>query len=283
MTVDLHIHSTASDGAYEAATLVRMAADRKMSAIAIADHDTVAAVVPALHEADRLDAATRVIPAVELSARADDGRSVHVLGYFVDTASPALDRFLADQRQERLRRAERMVASLQDAGFPVTIASVLQHAGGGSVGRTHVALALVENGAVPSVGAAFTELIGRGRPHYVPKDVPGVVDVIAVIRQAGGLAVLAHPAVSDVVDIVPHLVPHGLDGIEAYHAQHDEGQREDLARLARNLGLLATGGSDFHGHPGDPARIGDGAAPDSVIPAMESRLTARRKAFERER
>ncbi|MDI6711812.1 MAG: PHP domain-containing protein [Anaerosomatales bacterium] len=271
MTVDLHIHSTASDGAHAPETLVRMAADAGLAAIAIADHDTVAAIPAAQLESSRIGG-PRVLTAVELSARASDGRSVHVLGYHLDPTSNALQAFLEAQRAERLRRAERMVESLAKAGYPVTVASVLAHANGGSVGRTHVALALVHNGAVPSVGAAFAELIGRGKPHYVPKEVPDVVEVIDLVHSAGGLAVLAHPAVSGVLDLVEPLAAAGLDGVEAYHAQHTATQREDVADLARRSGLAATGGSDFHGHPGDTAYIGAGEAPDAVLDELDARL-----------
>lgn len=280
MTVDLHIHSTASDGAYPADELVRMAADAGLTAIAVADHDSVAAVLPAQEAAQRVGGLS-VVPAVELSARAADGRSVHVLGYHIDPCSPTLGSFLETQRAERLRRAERMVASLSEAGYPVTIASVLEHANGGAVGRTHVALALVHNGAVPSIGAAFAELIGRGKPHYVPKAVPDVLDVIDLVHACGGLAVLAHPAVSGVLDLVEPLAAAGLDGVEAYHAQHDPQQREELALRARRLGLAATGGSDFHGHPGDHAHLGAGGTPDAVLCDLRKRLRPTRRAGER--
>ncbi|GAV31329.1 predicted metal-dependent phosphoesterases [Coriobacteriaceae bacterium EMTCatB1] len=274
MAVDLHIHSTASDGAYDAAALVRMCASEGLTALAIADHDSVEAVDAARAEAARI-AGPRLIPAVELSARAADGRSIHVLGYHIDPASDALLGFLAEQRAERLRRAERMVASLASAGYAVTMDSVIAHANGGSVGRTHVALALVEHGAVPSIGAAFTHLIGRGRPHYVPKEVPDAGTAIEALHAANGLAVLAHPAVSGVVDLVEPLARQGLDGVEAYHAQHDHEQRLALAELAARLGLVATGGSDFHGHPGDTARLGAGGAPDSVVADLAARLESR--------
>jgi predicted metal-dependent phosphoesterase TrpH len=274
MAVDLHIHSAASDGMYDAAMLVRMGAEAGLIAMAIADHDSVDAVAPACTEAERIGG-PRIIPAVELSARADDGRSVHVLGYHIHPASDALGSFLSTQRAERLRRAERMVDSLASAGFPVSMDSVLAHANGGAVGRTHVALALVANGAVPSVGAAFTHLIGRGGPHYVPKDVPDAATVIRVIRMAGGLSVLAHPAVSGVTDLIDALIADGRDGIEAYHAQHSHEQRLALARLADDLGIVATGGSDFHGHPGDTARIGAGDTPDAVVAELAARLERR--------
>lgn len=274
MAVDLHIHSTASDGAHDAATLVRMGAQAGLVAMAIADHDSVASVAEA-HEETRRRGGPLVISAVELSARANDGRSVHVLGYCIDPDSHALLQFLSDQRVERLRRAERMVASLSAAGFPVSMGAVLAHANGGSVGRTHVALALVDNGVVPSLGAAFTELIGRGRPHYVPKDVPDAATVVDVLHEAGGLAVVAHPAVSGVVDLIDTLIDAGLDGIEAFHARHTHEQRLILARLADERGLVATGGSDFHGHPGETAHLGAGDAPDTVVDELMSRASSR--------
>lgn len=280
MTVDLHIHSTASDGAHAPEILVRMAAKAGLAAIAIADHDTVAAIPAAQQESSRIGG-PRVLTAVELSARASDGRSVHVLGYHLDPESNLLHAFLEAQRAERLRRAERMVASLAKAGYPVTISSVIAHANGGSVGRTHVALALVHNGVVPSVGAAFAELIGRGKPHYVPKEVPDVVEVIDVVHGAGGLAVLAHPAVSGVLDLVEPLAAAGLDGVEAYHAQHTATQRAQVADLAQRAGLAATGGSDFHGHPGDTAYLGAGETPDAVLDELDERISRPQSRSER--
>ncbi len=263
MPADLHIHSTASDGTLTPAQLVTLARERALGTIALTDHDSVEGVAPALQAAH----AVTVIPAVELSAESD-GRSLHILGYFIDHEDPGLLEHLRTLRQTRLLRARELVRILGDAGFEISLDDVLSHGPGGSVGRAHVARALVDAGHVPTVSAAFDRLIGRGKPYYVPKPVATPEDVIATITGAGGIAVLAHPAVSAAEDLIEALVPAGLSGIEVFHAQHTEADRMRLLCLAEALNLAVTGGSDFHGPGEGRAQLGDGGMTDELLEAF---------------
>lgn len=257
MRADLHVHSIASDGTLTPEALVRRAIEAGLDVLALADHDSVEGVGEALRAAEGTD--LTVVPAVELSAASGDGRDIHVLGYFIDIADPSLTGHLDALREKRRTRAEAMVASLDEAGYRIGLDAVLRLAGGGAVGRSHVARALVEAGYAGSVGEAFDTFIGRGRPFYRAKTVDGLAGVIARVHDAGGLAVLAHPGSTRVDDLLPAAIAQGLDGIEAYHSDHSETQRLRYARFAAEHGLLVTGGSDFHG-PGGP-NPGPGSVP----------------------
>jgi len=265
MKADLHVHSTASDGTLQPAELVMLALERGVDILAIADHDSVAGLPEAFAAAE--DTTLTLVPAVELSAVLD-GRDIHMLGYWVDWRDNTFLRQLADMRTARLRRAETMVDALAAAGFDVTIADVLALADGGAVGRSHVARALVDRGHAATVADAFERLIGRGMPYYIPKDARTPEEAISVIREAGGVAVLAHPAISGVEDLVPALAEAGLGGVEAYHADHTRSQRDRLAACAAELGLLTTGGTDFHGPSAPNPNLGFIDLPSASIEAL---------------
>lgn len=263
MRADLHVHSTASDGTLTPSQLVWLAVDADLSVLAISDHDSVEGIA----EAKLAAAETKLtlIPAVELSTVTRDGRDVHLLGYFVDPDDPSLLDSLRDLREARLSRARSMVAGLNAAGMEISLDQVLEMSAGGAVGRSHVARALVSAGHADSIAEAFTRFIGRGRPFYVAKDMRSPEQAIDCIRDAGGIAVIAHPGVSKVDDLLREMVEAGLQGIEAYHADHSIQQRGHYADLSRGLGLLTTGGSDFHG-PGAPnARLGAVDIPEEAI------------------
>lgn len=265
MTFDLHIHSTASDGSLTPEEIVRTAARQGMAAIAITDHDSVAGIPAAIAASQA--AGIRLIPGVELSA-VHKGLDVHVLGYFMDHTDDRLAARLSELRDQRRVRAAQIVGALHGAGYDLTIDEVLLLAEGGSVGRSHVARALVDRGHAEDVADAFQRFIGRGRPYYVPKPVAMPEHVVRTIREAGGLAVLAHPGITGIDDAIEGLVAAGLSGVEAYHAEHTQQQREHYARLAVRLGLLVTGGSDYHG-PGAPgAEIGSVRIPDEALQAL---------------
>lgn len=269
MTVDLHIHSTASDGALTPREIVDLAASCDVTTIALTDHDSVDGVEQAI--AAGAGAGITVIPGIELSAETPDGRDTHILGYFIDDRDPDLLGHLARLRETRIERAHKMVDALAHAGIPVRFEDVLAQARSGAVGRVHIALALVEAGAAPSVSAAFSQLIGRDGPYYIRKPVPSPEEVIATIRAARGIAVLAHPAVSGVLDLVPALAHAGLEGVEAYHSQQDSDTAQRIASAAVELGLIVTGGSDFHGLPGSHTSLGDGGTPDAVVADLFAR------------
>jgi predicted metal-dependent phosphoesterase TrpH len=265
MKADLHVHSTASDGSLSPAELVSLAMDRGLDVMAIADHDSVGGITPALDAARDTDLV--LVPAVELSA-VHGGRDIHRLAYFVDHTSPELLAHLSDLREARLRRAEAMVVALNSAGYPVALDDVLAMSGGGAVGRSHVARALVDAGHAETVSDAFSRLIGRGRPFYVRKDARSPKDVLATIVASGAVPVLAHPGVSGATDLVGQLVAMGLRGLEAYHADHTPAQRDSLLALASRFDLLVTGGTDYHG-PGAPnPDLGSTEVPDACVRAL---------------
>ncbi|MFE3070359.1 PHP domain-containing protein [Streptomyces sp. NPDC059247] len=249
MRIDLHTHSTASDGTDSPAELVRNAAAAGLDVVALTDHDTTrghAEAIAALPEGLTL------VTGAELSCRID-GISLHLLAYLFDPEEPAL---LAERelvRDDRVPRARAMVGRLQDLGVPVTWEQVARIAGDGSVGRPHVAEALVELGVVPDVSGAFTSdwLADGGRAH-VGKHELDPIDAIRLVKAAGGVTVFAHPLAVKRGQVLPEssiarLAEAGLDGIEVDHMDHDEATRARLRGLAKELGLLATGSSDYHG------------------------------------
>lgn len=268
MRFDLHVHSTASDGALTPAQLVQRACELELSALAITDHDSVGGITTALCHAE--DTSLHLIPGVELST-VHQSRDVHILGYFVDPDDARFKARLAELRDARRDRAAAMVDALEDAGYSVTLDEVLLLAEGGSVGRSHVARALVNRGHVDTIGEAFERFIGRDKPFYVAKPVAGPVEVVESILQAGGVAVLAHPGVTKIDDAIPDLVAAGLQGLEAFHAEHTTAMRDRYRALAEKLGLIVTGGSDFHGLSSPGSALGSVKIPDSVLPRLYER------------
>ncbi|MFD8910474.1 PHP domain-containing protein [Streptomyces sp. NPDC059575] len=249
MRIDLHCHSTASDGTDSPAELVRNAARAGLDVVALTDHDTTRGHAEA---SAALPEGLTLVPGAELSCRTD-GVSMHLLAYLFDPEEPAL---LAERelvRDDRVPRARAMVARLNELGVPVTWEQIERIAAGGSVGRPHIASALVELGVVPTVGDAFTpEWLADGGRAYVPKHETDAFEAIRLVKHAGGVTVFAHPAAVKRGRTVPEatiakLAEAGLDGIEVDHMDHDPATRTRLRDLAGDLGLLVTGSSDYHG------------------------------------
>jgi 3',5'-nucleoside bisphosphate phosphatase len=247
--IDLHCHSTASDGTDTPAELVRNAAAAGLDVVALTDHDTTRGYAEAVAA---LPAGLTLVTGAELSCRLD-GVSMHLLAYLFDPEEPAL---LAERelvRDDRVPRAQGMVAKLNALGVPVTWEQVRRIAGDGSVGRPHVASALVELGVVPTVSDAFTEeWLADGGRAFVEKHETDPFEAIRLVKGAGGVCVFAHPAAAKRGRTVPEpaiaaMAAAGLDGIEVDHMDHDEDTRARLRGLAGELGLLATGSSDYHG------------------------------------
>lgn len=270
MSVDLHIHTTASDGLCTPEEVFAQARSLELRAIAITDHDTVAGV--AATRALSCVGGPEVVSGVELSTEGPSGSDAHLLGLFIDPEHPALLRALDQLRAARHERASLMVERLRRAGHPIEFDDVLRHADGGAVGRVHVARALKEAGVVTSVSDAFASLIGRQGRFYVHKRTLAAADAVRVIHDAGGVAVLAHPGVSGESALLP-LIDAGLDGIEAFHAEHTPAQREHYVALAKRFGLLISGGSDFHGPGMRSAALGACDCPDSVLEPLRARAT----------
>jgi len=260
--IDLHTHTTASDGVLDPRALVRAARARGIRVLGITDHDTVAGLGEAIEEAERVG--IELVPGVELSAEDSEGE-VHILGYFVDWQQQAFRRFLDWMHKMRIARAQEMVRRLRELGVPLSWEEVLRQANG-AIGRPHVARALVAAGHVRSWEEAFCRYLGRGAPAYVPSAHLTPEGAVEAIRAAGGIPVLAHPQRTGTPERVAHLVERGLRGIEVYYPDHTPGDVRRFLELARRYGLVATGGSDYHG-PGTSSKAPLGSQyvpPDSV-------------------
>ena len=273
--IDLHTHSTASDGTLSPEALVELAAERGLSAIAITDHDTVAGVAPAQERGDALG--VEVIPAVELGASLDGVGEIHLLGYFIDIKNKTLRDRLAWLRDERRSRGRKIVERLNDMGVSISVEQVVGIAQGGSVGRPHIARALVENGHVASMKEAFERYLKSTGPAYVKRELLSAGDAIGLVREAGGVAVLAHPCTlgrkdGELPTIIQSLMAHGLRGIEVFYSQHTSEQVRQYEELAQRFGLLVTGGSDFHGANKPEIALGRGHTTMQVPAEMLTRL-----------
>lgn len=272
MKIDLHMHSTRSDGRLTPAALVEFLAQRDVSVAALTDHDSTEGLDEAVAAADA-HPALRIVPGIEISAshptRSDS--DVHVLGYFVDRYDAALQRQLAALREEREERGLRMVANLERLGYPLDWERVREIAAGASIGRPHIAHALVERGYLTYYKDAFNGLLNNGGEAFVGRTGVTLEDAACTIRGAGGAAVLAHPLyVEEYEAIVPRLPDMGIVGIEAHYANFSEEEQRLLFGLAERYGLLPCGGSDYHamGHE-DEALPGSDGPPREVLEALE--------------
>ncbi len=244
--VDLHIHSTASDGRFSPEVIVGKAAALGLAIISLTDHDSVDGIAPAL-EAAKAFPRLRVIPGVEISTDLPAGEA-HVLGYFIDYHSDELKAALERFRSSREKRAQGMIAKLRKLGVRVDWGRVQEIAGDGSIGRPHIAQAMLEKGYIASIKEAFTKYIGREGPAYVEREKMTPAEAVELIARSGGLPVLAHPfTVVDTEAMVTGLKAAGLVGIEAYYNNYTDDEIRRLVGLADRHSLIPTGGSDYHG------------------------------------
>ena len=259
--VDLHIHSTASDGRLSPEEVVHKSAEQGLTIIALADHDTVAGIAPALEAAGAFPG-LKVIPGIEMSTDVPQGE-VHILGYFIDYTSQELRVRLDRVRHSRQERAQRIVAKLRDLGIPIEWQQVQEIAGSGSIGRPHIAQAMLDRGYVASVKDAFTKYLCRDGLAYVGWQKLTPARTVELILRTNGLPVLAHPlTVNDLETMVIELKAVGLAGIEAYYNGYTVEQVSQLVSLAHRHHLIVTGGSDYHGlDPGTETRIGGNNVP----------------------
>lgn len=271
---DLHTHTSASDGLLSPDQLIELALQRGLAAIAITDHDTIDGVSAALSIVER---GLRIVPGVEMSCVVD-GVDVHLLGYGIDVTAHRLRDLLAERADERRSRAAAMVDRLAELGVPISIDRFTELAGSGTVGRPHVARALVEAGHVSTIGSAFDRYLGNGRPGFIERPHLTPERALDVIHRAGGAAVLAHPLSSPgYAAFLPDLVAAGLDGIEVVYPDHNAATRRRLAALADAHGLIATGGSDFHADSGRPGRgLGDSTVDIDIVEQLATRAASRR-------
>lgn len=266
--VDLHTHSTASDGTLPPERVVEAAKRCNLAAIALTDHDSIAGVAAARAAGDRLG--IRIVAGCELSAFQDE-HEVHLLALHL-TRIEALERRLTELRSLRYERAQKIVEKLNALGIAVTLEEVLKQANGGAVGRPHVARAMIARGAVADFKDAFVRYLGSAGAAFVPKARLSVEEAIEIAHEAGGLAVWAHPAEGGRRDRLEPLVNAGLDGVEVKHPSHSAEDVKRLEALAEFFGLVVSGGSDWHGASEGPRRLGNMNVPAAWLDMQERRL-----------
>lgn len=269
--VDLQVHSTASDGALSPAKVVEAARDANLYAIALTDHDTVDGLPEAITAG--VEFGVRIIAGVELSAHFDDDE-LHLLGLYLSNQE-AMRSALIELQAGRVERAVKIVEVLNRHSIPVTMESVLAEADKGAVGRPHIARAMVAGGWVRDFRDAFDRWIGFGRPAYMAKDRFDVADAIALVHQAGGLAVWAHPGDSATHTRILRLADMGLDSVEVLHPSHPPSLAQRLFDNTVKAGLLPSGGSDWHGTHDGPRRLGGQLVPKIWLDWQETRTAER--------
>jgi predicted metal-dependent phosphoesterase TrpH len=265
--VDLHIHTTASDGTLTPTQVVHTAIENGLSAIAITDHDTTEGLEEALAAAE--GTGLEVIPGIELSAEHGSSEA-HILGYFVDRRDEALQEMLVVLRRARRERAWKMIGKLANIGVMVSWGRVQEIAGGSSaLGRPHIAEALREKGYVDSINEAFCRYIGLDGPAYVARYKLTPSQAVEIVRAAGGLPVLAHPWRQR--DMIASLSACGLVGLEAYYPRYSDEERQELVSIGQRYGLIATGGTDFHGYADDGGlTLGDVSVPADSLELLRA-------------
>ncbi|HAU38050.1 MAG TPA: phosphoesterase [Phycisphaerales bacterium] len=274
--VDLHAHSTASDGQVTPEELIRLAEARRLAAVALTDHDTIDGLAPARAEAAKFPA-LRFVPGIEISAEPPSG-TLHILGLGIDERSAPVRAVAQFLRSARDARNPKIVAKLVAMGVGIDMDDVRAAAGavgseGEVLGRLHIAEALRRKGVVRDTAEAFQRYLARGAAAYVERQRPSPAEAIAAIRDSGGLAVLAHPVQlgcgnrAQLERLVRQFLRHGLEGIEVYHTDHDAAMTRRCLDLARKYGLCVTGGSDFHGAAKPDARLGRPRVPLAAIDA----------------
>lgn len=263
-TIDLHTHSAFSDGFVSPTNLLRQAKEIGLVALALTDHETVAGLPEARRAA--AEYGVELVPGIELNT--DIGRhEVHILGYFIDDTDPVLLSALNLLERQRAERIERMVHQLQGIGIPLVGERVTELAGAGTIGRPHLARAMMELGHATSINDAFDRFLSSGRPGFVPRQKNDPEGAVRLIRHNGGVPVLAHPRTTGDIDgVLERLVPAGLLGMEVYYGEYDAEIHRQLRAIADRWNLLPTGGSDYHGEGFKPGRsLGGPPVPDDTV------------------
>jgi predicted metal-dependent phosphoesterase TrpH len=261
--IDLHTHTTASDGLLSPAELVQAAVQRGISVLGVTDHDTLDGLDEAISTAQ--DASILLVSGVELSTTIP-GPEIHLLGYFVNHADPVFVGRLASLARDRVRRIEIVISQLNQAGYPVDLDAVLAEAEVGSIGRPHVARALIALGAATDMNDAFHRFLRRGTVGWSPRTPFTAEEAVGMLRDNGAIPVLAHPfSTGDPAGMAARLVPAGLKGFEVYYGEYTDDQQTELAAIADHHGLVPTGGSDYHGPRFREGRdLGSVLVPESV-------------------
>jgi len=275
--IDLHSHTTASDGSLAPRELVREAARRGVRVLAITDHDSTEGLAEALEEAAK-HPPLEIVPGVELNTDVEGGE-IHILGFFVDYLAEWFQTLLRELREERVQRVYRIAERLAALGLPIEPQEVFALVKEGSAGRPHVAQVLVQRGYVKTMREAFDRYLRNGGPAAVPRKKLSPEGAIEVIRRANGVAVFAHPGLAGKDDLIPGLIQAGLQGIECYYLEHSPGQTATYLQLCKDHHLVSTGGSDYHGpQQGRSNHLG---APSVPLAAYEALKTVKQRAATR--
>lgn len=266
---DLHIHTNKSDSTFSPEEVAGYAAKCGLSAVAITDHDSVAAIPLVKKYSAQYD--IEVIPGIELSSDSN-GEEVHILGYFINYEEKWFLERLKFLRHVRLKRARQMVGKLNELGFDINIKDTIAISGEGAIGRMHIARLLLEKKYVSSIAEAFQKYIGKGKYAYVRKYriTPG--EAIDMIEKLGGISVLAHPQIMNQDKLIPSMVKEGLQGIEVYHTDHSKEGEERYLKMASEYGLLITGGSDCHGIGKGKILMGTVKIPYELVEKLKEKL-----------
>jgi hypothetical protein len=267
--VDLHTHTTASDGTFTPRELVREGAQRGLRVLAVTDHDSTEGLADALDEASN-HPPLQIVPGIEINCDVE-GAEIHILGYCLDYEEAWFQEFCTRQREERRARVHRITDRLAALGLPVDPEEVLALVREGSAGRPHVAQAMVRRGYVKSVRDAFDKYLAAGKPAHVARKKLVPADAVRLIRRAHGVPVFAHPGLAQRDEMIPELIAAGLMGIECYYGEHSAGQTASYVQMCRDHGLVATGGSDFHGPKVRAATLGVPAVPMATWEALKAK------------
>ncbi len=277
MAIDLHLHSTHSDGTWPVADLIEYAVKQKMRYIALTDHDTVSGVKEAQALAGgRLE----VIPGVEINTNAVSGQKkkqdIHILGYFIDPDNRRLNEVLKKQRDARIDHVHEVIKKLNDANVPLTMEGILKFTEGGPIGKAHITKAIVEAGGADNIKDAYDRFMSKTSKFYIPRASMSPKEAIEAIRQAGGIASLAHPGNGEqAITTLTELIEYGLEAVEVYHRIHSVHTVQKLIRFANRRHILITGGSDCHGpYEECPPSLGSISVPLEVV----TKLAAHHKA-----
>ena len=274
LRVDLHSHSRVSDGLDLPAELVRGMAAAQVGAFALTDHDTLQGLPEARDEARRVG--IELIPGAEISASVAGQDDVHILALFVDETSAEFNASLAERQESRRTRGERMAKKILEAGFAIDLDAIRQDVGDGVWGRPHIARALIRAGYAANNDEAFDRFLGPEQPWYVPNEKWAAADVLTAVHRAGGVCSLAHPIwYRDAEALIAGLATQGLDAVEVFHPDHGSSEVERFGRIAAELGLALTAGSDFHGTVEGRKFPGGVTGDERMLAALRSRAPRR--------
>lgn len=253
MIFDLHVHTNHSDGIYSPEAVVDLAVRAKLDGIAITDHDTISAIEISINHSKFYNNFI-VIPGIEFGC-IHNAEEVHILGYFIDYTDPNIIKITNELRQSRLIRGEKMIDKINALGFNITLDEVKRLSGDAYIGRPHIARVMIDKGYVNSVSEAFDKFLNRGRPGYVERYKITIEETIKLIKNTGGIAVLAHPGLLKDLSIIDYCISVGIDGLECTHSKHTNNDRENFIKIAKSNNLIITGGSDFHGDTKDVGQL----------------------------